>query len=97
MYKSFIKLYRAALTPVWDLAQFTDVSLILVTICDKEMTELLIMAQKLKTPGPTTQVKKEQCRVPTLETITGIMMSQYPQQDLPNAEVCEKIGNVFLN
>ena len=73
-YKNLIKSYRATLTPVWDLARFADVSLILAIIHDKEMVELLVMAQKLKTPAPTTQVEKEQHRVPTLETITGIMM-----------------------
>ena len=94
-YKNFIKLYRTALTAVWDLALFADVALILATIHDKEMVELSIMARKLKTPAPTTHVVKEQRKVLTLKTITGAMMSQYPQQDLPGAAVCEKIGNVF--
>ena len=94
-YKSFIKSYRTALTAVWDLAHFTDVALILATIHDKEMVELSIMAQKLKTSAPTTHVVKEQCKVPTLETIMGAMTSQYPQQALPDAAVCKKIGNVF--
>ena len=62
-YKNLIKSYRAALTPVWDLAWFADVSLILATIHDKEMVELSVMAQKLKTPAPTTHVVKEQRKV----------------------------------
>ena len=94
-YKNFIKLYRTTLTAVWDLAHFADVALILATIHNKEMVELSVMARKLKTPTPTTHVVKEQCKVPTLETITGTMTSQYPQQDLPDAAVCEKICNVF--
>ena len=94
-YKNFIKSYRTTLTAVWDLACFADVTLILATIHDKEMVELSVMAWKLKTPAPTTHVVKEQCKVPTLETIIGTMMSQYPPQDLPNAAVCEKIGNLF--
>ena len=59
------------------------------------MAELSVMAWKLKTPAPTTHIVKEQHKVPTLETITGAMTSQYPQQALPDAAVCEKIGNVF--
>ena len=55
------------------------------------------MAEKLKTPTPTTQVEKEQCKVPTLDTITGLMTSQYPKQNLPSAEICAKIGNIFSN
>ena len=58
------------------------------------MIELSVMAGKLKTLAPTTHVVKEQHKVPTLETIMGAMMSQYPQQDLPDAAVCLKI-NMF--
>ena len=94
-YKNFIKSYRTTLTAVWDLAHFADVTLILATIHNKEMVKLSTMAWKLKTPAPTTHVVKEQHKVPTLETITGAMTSQYPQQALPDAAVCEKISNVF--
>ena len=94
-YKNFIKSYRTTLTAVWDLAHFTDVTLILATIHNKEMVELSVMAWKLKTPALTIHVVKEQHKVPTLETITGTITSQYPQQDLPDVAVCEKIGNVF--
>ena len=94
-YKNFIKSYKTALTAVWDLAHFIDVTLILAIIHDKEMAELSVMARKLKTLTPTTHIVKEQHKVPTLETITGTMMSQYPQQALPDAAVCKKIGNVF--
>ena len=63
---------------------------------DKEMLELAMMAQKLDLPPPATQVVKETRKVPTLETITGAMTAQYPDQDLTNAVVCEKIGHIFL-
>ena len=95
VYKNFIKSYRTTLTAVWDLAHFADVTLILATIHDKEMVELSVMAWKLKTLAPTTYVVKEQCKLPTLETIMGAMTSQYPQQDLQDTAVCKKIGNVF--
>ena len=55
------------------------------------------MEEKLKTQAPTTQVEKEQRSVPTLDTITGLMTSQYPKQNLPNAEICAKIENIFSN
>ena len=95
VYNIFIKLYRTTLTAVWDLAHFADVTLILATIHNKEMVELSVIAQKLKTPPPTIHVVKEQSKVPTLKTIMGTMTSQYPQQALPDAVVCKKIGNVF--
>ena len=28
--------------------------------------------------------------------ITGTMTARYPDQDLPNTMVCEKIGHIFL-
>ena len=60
------------------------------------MLELAVMAQKLDLPPPATQVIKETRKVLTLEMITGMMTAQYPDQDLPNAVVCEKIGHIFL-
>ena len=60
------------------------------------MLELALMAQKLDLPHPATQVIKETRKVPTLETITGAMTARYPDQDLLNAAVFEKIGHIFL-
>ena len=96
VYKNLVQSYRTALTMVWDLAQFTDISLILETVHDKEMLELAIMAQKLDIPPPSTKVVKEKRNVPTLEMITGVMTARYPDQDILNATVCEKIGHIFL-
>ena len=95
-YKNLVHSYRAALTAVWDLAWFADVSLILKTVHNKEMLELAMMAQKLDLPPPATQVVKETRKVLTLEMITGVMTAQYPDQDLLNATLCEKIGHIFL-
>ena len=66
-------MYSTALTTVWDLARFADISLILETAHDKEMLELAVMAQKLDLPPPATQVVKETRKVLTLEMITGAM------------------------
>ena len=94
--KNLVWSYKTALTTVWDLAQFADISLILKTVHDKEMLELAVMAQKLDLPPPSTQVVKEKRNVPTLETITGVMTARYPDQDVLNATMCEKIGHIFL-
>ena len=95
-YKNLVRSYRTVLTMVWDSAQFTDISLILETVHDKEMLELAVMAQKLDLPPPSTQVVKEKRNVPTLETITGVMTARFPDQDVPNAAMCEKIEHIFL-
>ena len=36
-YKNLVRAYRTALTEVWDLARFADISFILKTMKDKEM------------------------------------------------------------
>ena len=59
-YKHLIRAYRTSLTPIWDLAHFADVAIIMSTIRDKEMKELNIMAKKLEPHEPITQVKREQ-------------------------------------
>ena len=53
------------------------------------------MAKKLAPQEPIPQIEQEQRNVPSVDTITGVMMSQYPKQDLPNTDVCKKIGEVF--
>ena len=65
-YKNLVWSYRTALTAVWDLAQFTDISLILETVHDKEMLELAVMAQKLDLPPPSTQVVKREKKCPDI-------------------------------
>ena len=95
-YKTLVRSYRTALTAVWDSAQLADITLILETVRDKEMSELAVMAQKLELPTPSIWVVKEKRDIPTLETITGLMTAKYPDQNVPNAAVCEKIGDIFL-
>ena len=94
-YKILVRSYRTALTVVWDSAQLADITLILETVRDKEMSELAVMAQKLELPTPSIRVVKEKRDVPTLETITGLMTAKYPDQNIPNVAVYEKIRYIF--
>ena len=63
-YKILVQSYKAALTAVWDSAQNADITLILETVQDKEMSELTEMAKKLQLPTPTVKVMKEKKRCP---------------------------------
>ena len=47
-YKNFLEAYHDTLTPVWNLACFTNIETILATITNPQMTELTMMAQHLK-------------------------------------------------
>ena len=71
VYKNLVRAYRTAFTEVWDLARFADIWLILETVKDKEMRELVVMARRLKVPEPKTHTEVETRKVPTLEMITG--------------------------
>ena len=53
------------------------------------------MASRLKVPEPTTHTEVENRKVPTLETITGAMVSTYPSQKLPTTAVCKAICDIF--
>ena len=58
-YEKFLQAYREALTPVWNLAHFADIDIILKTISDKEMQELHMMAKQLQPTSATSKVTKE--------------------------------------
>ena len=94
-YKILMRSYKAALAAVWDSAQNADITLILEAVQDKEMSKLTEMAKKLQLPTPTIQVVKEKRDIPTLETITGLMMAKLPTQNVPNTAVCEK-NRIYL-
>ena len=94
-YEKFLQAYREALTPVWNLAHFADIDIILKTVSDKEMRELRMMAKRLKPTPATSKVTKENQSIPGLETILTALKNKHPSQSLPDAETCAKIGKVF--
>ena len=51
-YKHYIRLYREALVPVWNLARFANIDTVLKTVTDKKMQEIKTMAERLKTSPP---------------------------------------------
>ena len=58
-YETLLTSYKDALTPIWNLARFTDVEMILKTITNKEMTSLTDMARRLQPLPLTVKVSKE--------------------------------------
>ena len=53
------------------------------------------MAHRLKVPEPKMHTEVENRKVPTLEMITGAMVSTYPSQKLPSTAICKAISNIF--
>ena len=49
-YRTLLEAYRTALVPIWNLAQFADIEMVLKTIADKQMTELTVMSKRLIHP-----------------------------------------------
>ena len=94
-YQKLLQAYKEALEPVWNLAHFADIDIILKTVSDKEMLELRTMAKQLQ-PAPTmSKVTKETQSIPGLETILTALKDKHPSESLPNTKTWEKIGEVF--
>ena len=91
-----LKSYKEALTPIWNLARFADVEMILKTIANKEMMPLTDMAERLQPPPVTVKVSKEKCKVPDLETISSMFKDRCPSQNILDNEVCNQIADVFF-
>ena len=96
-YKKYVEAYRDALIPVWNLACFASIDTVMKTITDKDLREITVMAECLKPAPPRMKVSKEKTKVPNLETVTNTLLQKFPGQSLPDASICEKIGDVFSN
>ena len=94
-YQMLLEAHREALMPVWNLAHFANIDIILNTISDKEMQELSAMTKWLQPPPTTSTVITEDRQVPDLETIITALKDRNPSESLPDAETCVKIGDVF--
>ena len=94
-YQKLLQAYKEALIPVWNLASFADLDVILKTVSDKEMLGLRTMAKQLQPPPTTSKVTKETRSIPGLETILTALKDRHPSESLPEAKTCKKIGEVF--
>ena len=92
-YRVLLEAYRTALMPIWSLAQFADIEMVLKTIADKQMTELTIMSKKLAPPPNASQVSKEARKVPELETLTEALKD--PSGAVPSVDICAQITDIF--
>ena len=94
-YKNYIKAYREALVPIWNLACFANIATILEMIANKKMSEIKTMAERLKPASPRPKAISDKTTIPDLETVTTAMLQKFPNEKLPEPSTCQKIGNVF--
>ena len=94
-YCVLLEAYHTALTPIWNLARFADIEMVLKTVADKQMTKLTIMSKKLAPPPNTSQVSKEARKVPDLEAFTKALKDKHPAESLLSVEICAQIRDVF--
>ena len=95
VYRNYVKAYREALVPIWNLARFADIRTVLETVTDKNMSEITTMAERLKPTSPRPKAISDKATIPDLETVTTAMLQKFPGEKLPEPSTCEKIGNVF--
>ena len=94
-YRTLLEAYHTTLVPIWNLAWFADIEMVLRTIADKQMAELTVMSKRLTPPLNTSKVTKEARKVLDLEMITKALKDIHPSESLPNIKICAKIGDVF--
>ena len=94
-YHILLEAYHTTLVPIWNLAWFADIEMVLKTVADKQMTELTITNKKLAPPLNTSQVSKEARKVPDLETLTKALTDKHPSESLPSMEICAQITDIF--
>ena len=94
-YRNYVKAYREALVPVWNLARFADIRTMLETVTDKNMSEITTMAERLKPTSPHPKAISDKATIPDLETVTTAMLHKFPGEKLPEPSTCKKIGNVL--
>ena len=94
-YKNFLQSYRDALVPLWNPAQFASIETVLETVANPQMTDLAVMARCLQPSNPSSTIVKEKRITPDLETVKQALKDKFPDQSLPNKEVCVMIGDVF--
>ena len=93
--RTLLEAYRTALVPIWKLAWFADIEMVLKTIADKQMAELTMMNKRLAPPLNTSQVSKEARKVPDLEMLAKALKDKHPSESLPNMKICAQIRDVF--
>ena len=93
-YKNFLQAYRNALIPLWNVVRFANVDTVLSTIANLEMTDLAVMAKRLKPACPSSAVVKKKKTTPDLETMMKALKDMFPAQSLPK-DVCAMVREVF--
>ena len=94
-YRNYVKAYKEALVPIWNLARFADIQTVLETVTDKNMSEITTMVERLKPTSPRPKAISDKATILELETVTTAMLQKFPGKKLPEPSTCEKIGNVF--
>ena len=94
-YRNYVKAYRQALVPIWNLARFADIRTVLETVTDKNMSEITTMAEHLQPTSPHPKAISDKATIPDLEIVTTAMLQKFPDEKLPEPSTCKKIGNVF--
>ena len=94
-YWILLEAYHTALVPIWNLARFGDIEMVLRTIADKQIAELTVMSKRLTPPPNSSKVTKEARKVLDLEMITKALKDKHPSESLPNIKICARIRDVF--
>ena len=96
-YKTFSKAYREAFAAIWPKISDASIKTRLKSIQDTELHEFCRMTHLMSPQKIQPTIVKEPRTVPTLDNILGSLVSQIPEQKLPDKETCGLISTTFAD
>ena len=94
-YKTFAKTYRKAFADIWPKINNASVKILLQSVKDAELDKLCSMSHLMSPEKSQPTLVKENCTVPTLDSILGSLVNRILEQKLPDKETCSLISTIF--
>ena len=96
-YKTFLKAYREAFADIWPKITDASIKTLLQSTQDTELHEFHRMTRLMSPQKSQPTIVREPRTVATLDNILGSLVSQIPEQKLPDKEACALILTIFAD
>ena len=93
----FSKAYREAFADIWPKITDASIKTLLQSVQDTELHEFCHMTRLMSPQKSQPTIVREPRTVPTLDNILGSLVSQIPEQKLPDKETCALILTIFAH
>ena len=96
-YKTFLKAYHEAFAAISPKISDASIKTLLKSVQDTELHKFHRMTRLMSPQKIQPTIVKEPHTVPTLDNILGSLVSQIPEQKLPDKETCGLISTIFAD